>query len=191
MATGEFAAKGYDGARVDDIVAAAGISKNLVYHYFDSKEQLFLEVLEGAYSAMRQRQDEIPLAGLGAEEGMVKLVEYTFDHFVKTPGLISLLNTENLYKARHIRKSREIKAMYNPLVESIKHLLEVGQGEGVFRDNVDPIQLYISISGLSYFYLSNQWTLSAIFGVKLSAPQRLKERREHCVEMVMAYLRKH
>lgn len=189
-ATAEFTEKGYDGARVDEIVRRAKISKNLVYHYFDSKEQLFIEVMEGMYRVMRERQAEQSFADLSPEEGMRKLVTFTFQVFLEHPEVIALLNIENLHKARHIRRSKNIPALYNPLIEAIDDLLRRGQAAGVFRDGVDPVDLYISISGLGYFYLANRHTLGTVFKTDLEAPARVEQRLRHMNEVILGYLRR-
>lgn len=188
-ATAEFATYGYDGARVERIVARAKVSKNLIYHYFQSKERLYLEVLERTYGAMRERQDALALTGLDPVEGMERLIRDTFRHFVETPEMISLMNTENLHKARHLRKSATVRALYPPLLTAIGRLLEEGRAAGLFREQVDVVDLYISISALGYFYLSNRHTLSYLLGDRLDGPERLAQRLDHIVEMVMSYLR--
>jgi TetR/AcrR family transcriptional regulator len=188
-AAAEFAKRGYDGARVDGIVNRLGISKNLLYHYFRSKEELFIVVMEHAYDEMRQRHQDMQLLDLEPIEAMARLVSYTFQHFIDKPEIINLLNSENIHEARHIRKSKQIKALYNPLLDAIQTILEKGQQSGDFRPNVDPMQLYISISGLGYFYLSNRHTLSTIFRRKLATPEGLRERHQHIIDVIMGYLR--
>lgn len=189
IATLEFAAKGYDGARVDDIVERCGVSKNLIYHYFAGKEALFVAVMELAYRRMRERQNEWSFKNLSPRKGIEKLVIYTFEHFLEEPTVIPLLNTENLHKAKHIGRSKDIPRLYNPLIAAIEELLERGRESGEFRGNVDPIDLYITISGLSYFYLSNQHTLSYLFGQDLMQAKRLAQRKKHVVDVVLGYLR--
>jgi TetR/AcrR family transcriptional regulator len=137
----EFAARGYDGARVDAIVARCKISKNLIYHYFSSKEDLFIQVMERAYGAMRKRQNELALAGDDPIADMRTLVEKTVQHFVQQPELIHLLATENLYKAAHIKKSSVIPALFNPLRTALARILEQGKAQGVFRQDANWIDL--------------------------------------------------
>ena len=181
----EFAEKGYDGARVDEIVALCGISKNLLYHYFDGKEALFVAVIELTYTRMRERQSEWTFADLAPAEGIEKLVTYTFDHFVEEPTVMRLINTENLHKARHLAQTIGVRQLYSPLVAAIDDLLARGQRSGEFRRNVDAVDLYITISGLGYFYLSSCYTLSYLFQQDLMDPQRLEQRKRHTVDVVM------
>ncbi len=156
----EFVSYGLSGGRVDRIAAQSGVNKNLIYHYFGSKDALYLEVLELIYADLRARQQDEDLRGLPPVEGMKRLVSSTFDHFVATPDLIRLMSIENIHYGEHLKRSKSIRPLYSGLLDTIRILLKRGQQEGVFRANVDPVDLYLSISGLAYFFLSNQHTLS-------------------------------
>ncbi|HYG41596.1 MAG TPA: TetR/AcrR family transcriptional regulator [Bordetella sp.] len=184
----EFAARGYDGARIDAIVARCKISKNLIYHYFSSKEDLFLQVMERAYGAMRKRQNELALTGDDPVADMRVLVEKTIQHFIEQPEFIQLLATENLHKAAHIRKSSVIPVIFNPLRTALDTILEQGKSKGVFRQDADWIDLYVSISGLGSYAISNRYTLSYVLDVDLGSAERQARRMKHIPDMVMSYL---
>jgi TetR/AcrR family transcriptional regulator len=184
----EFAAYGLNGARVDRIAQRVGASKNLIYHYFGSKDRLYLNALEAIYRQMRAEQDDLALQELPPLEGMRRLVANTFDHFVRAPALIRLMSIENIHFARHLKKSKSVKPLYAPLLRTIRSLLAKGQADGVFRRNVDAVDLYISMSGLAYFYLSNRHSLAWIFDQPLDEPKRLQQRRTHVVDVILGYL---
>lgn len=188
IASKEFAAHGYDGARIDAIVARCKISKNLVYHYFDSKEALFIEVMERAYGAMRERQNELALTGEDPVRDMRELVEKTVQHFIDQPEFHQLLSTENLHKAVHIRKSKVISEMFNPLRTALSAILESGKQKGVFRRDADWVDLYVSISGLGSYFITNRYTLSYVLDVDLGAADRQQSRLRHASDMVISYL---
>jgi TetR/AcrR family transcriptional regulator len=189
VAAEEFAENGYGGARIDRIVELCGMSKNLLYHYFDGKEALFVAVIEMTYRRMRERQSEWTFRELPPAEGIRALVSYTFDHFVEEPTVMRLINTENLHHAIHLERTVGVRQLYNPLVAAIEDLLARGRESGEFRADVDPVDLYITISGLSYFYLSSRYTLSYLFQQDLMAPERLEQRRRHAIDVVLGYLR--
>jgi TetR/AcrR family transcriptional regulator len=184
----EFVSYGLSGGRVDRIAAQSGVNKNLIYHYFGSKDALYLEVLERIYAELRARQQDENLRGLPPVEGMKRLVSSTFDHFVATPDLIRLMSIENIHYGEHLKRSQSTRPLYGGLLDTIRILLKRGQQEGLFRANVDPVDLYLSISGLAYFFLSNQHTLSWLLDRDLAARRRVLKRRAHVVEMVLAYL---
>jgi TetR/AcrR family transcriptional regulator len=189
VATQEFSAKGYDGARVDDIMRLSKVSKNLIYHYFGSKEQLFIAVLESAYQGMHAHQMTWPLDVSSPIDGIRKLVQSTFKYWRDSPEFIGLLNSENFHKGRHLRKSKLSKAGYSGLLGNIANLLKQGEKSGDFRAGVDPVELYISISALAYHYLSNRYTLSYLMDRKLSTESEMKGRVQHIEEITLAYLR--
>jgi AcrR family transcriptional regulator len=184
----EFARRGLGGARVDQITARAGSNKRMIYYYFGNKETLFLAALESAYADIRQAEQSLKLTDLDPAAGMRRLVRFTWEYYLAHPEFITLLNSENLHRAQHLKKSDEIQALHSPLVAMLEELLARGRRAGVFRRGVDPVQLYISIAALGYFYLSNNHTLSTIFGRDLMRPQALKQRLAHMTELVLGYL---
>jgi TetR/AcrR family transcriptional regulator len=185
----EFADSGLAGARVDEIAARAGVNKQLVYHYFGDKDALYLAVLEWVYEEIRAQERKLNLEGLPPQQAIKRLIEASFDHLAAHPDFIVLLNDENRGGARHVRGSRKLEAMHSPLVSMVSAILGEGVRAGVFRKGVNPVHLYISIAGLSYFYFSNTPTLSAIFGKDLSSPAARRARRKHVVDLVMQSLR--
>ena len=185
----EFAQYGLNGARVDRIAKRVGASKNLIYHYFGNKDRLYLIVLEEIYRRMRKDQQDLVLHSRPPVEGMRSLVANTFQHFTRAPALIRLMSIENIHHARHLKKSTSVKPLYKPLLKTIRSLLASGQAAGVFRKDVDAVDLYISIAGLAYFYLSNQYSLSWIFDQNFDEPKRLRQRQQHVVDVILGYLR--
>jgi len=185
----EFAQSGLAGARVDEIAARAGVNKQLVYHYFGDKDALYLAVLEWVYEEIRAKERELNLEGLPPERAIRKLIESSFDHLAEHPDFIVLLNDENRGGARHVRGSKKLEALHSPLVSMVSKILAEGVRAGVFRKGINPVHLYISIAGLSYFFFSNTPTLSAIFGTDLSSPLARRARRKHVVDLVLQSLR--
>jgi TetR/AcrR family transcriptional regulator len=188
-AIAEFAGKGPAGARVDEIARRAGVNKQLVYHYFGNKDDLFRAALEEVYGQIRARERALNLSDLPPVRAMEGLVGFSFDYLAEHPEFIALLNDENRYGAVHVDGSTEVRAMHSPLVEMIRDTLARGVREGAFRADIDPINLYISIAGLSYFFFSNNRTLSAIFGADLDSSKAVASRRRHVIEFALSALR--
>jgi TetR/AcrR family transcriptional regulator len=185
----EFANKGLAGARVDEIAARAGVNKQLVYHYFGDKDSLYLAVLEWIYEEIRDHERKLNLRGLSPERAIRKLIESSFDHLATHPDFVALLNDENRNGARHVRQSTKLADMHSPLVSMIAAILAEGVRSGVFRRGINPMHLYISVAGLSYFFFSNTRTLSAIFSKDLASEASKRARRKHVVDLIMHSLR--
>ncbi len=189
-AKSEFARAGLGGARVDRIAALAGANKRMLYYYFGSKDELFRAVLEAAYEHIRESEKALHLDAIAPPEAIRRLVAFTWNYFLEEPEFLSLLNSENMHRAEHLKASTKVRRMHSPFVAMIGDILERGRRSGEFRDGVDAVQLYISIAGLAYFYLANNFTLSAIFGRDLKARKAREARLAHMTELVLGYLRK-
>lgn len=188
VARHEFLTHGLNGARVDRIAKDSSVNKNLIYHYFSSKDQLYLSVLEQIYADLRAQQRDNELVEKPPMQAMTEFVGNTFDHFVETPDLIRLMSIENIHNARNLKNSTTVKPLYADLLNTLSKILECGQREKIFRMNVDVVDLYLSISALAYFFLSNQHTLSWLLDCNLVEKNRVKQRRQHVVDMVINYL---
>jgi TetR/AcrR family transcriptional regulator len=145
-ATREFAEKGYGGARIDAIAARAGANKRMIYHYYGDKDALYLAVLESAYDGIRTAERSLNLLDADPRDALHKLVSFTWQYFVDHPEFLSLLHTENLHKARYLKRSVRIFDLHFPLVSSISNILQRGLEAGYFREGIDAVKLYITIA---------------------------------------------
>ena len=184
----EFAEHGLGGARVDRIAERADVNKRLIYYYFKSKDELFLAVLENAYADIREAENKLRLTDMPPSLAIRRLTEFTWDYYIAHPEFLTLLNSENLHQGRHLAMSSRIRDTNSPLIQTLAEILERGRQEEIFRGGVDPIQLYVSIAGMAYFFLSNNHTLSAIFGRELMTPKAKQERLSHMCEVILGYV---
>ncbi len=188
-ARAEFAQKGLTGARVNQIALRAGVNKQLLYYYFGNKEQLYCTALETVYAEIRALERGLELDQSPPEQAMAGLVGFSFDYLSQHPDFIGLLNHENAQGAPHVRASASIRAMNSPLIERIAATLRRGVRSKVFRKGIDPVELYISIAGMSYFFFSNRLTLASIFARDLGRTPAVQSYRRHVVAMALAGLR--
>jgi AcrR family transcriptional regulator len=188
-ATVEFARSGFGGARIDRIAKAAGANKRMLYYHVGNKEDLYLAVLEQTYERIRGEERKLNLEALAPRDAIARLVAFTWQHYLDYPEFIALLNNENLHRARHLKRSKKIKELHSPFVALIADVLRRGAASGELRAGIDPVQLYISIASLSYFYQSNSSTLSVIFGRDLLAENARAARLAHMTDLVLAALR--
>lgn len=185
----EFARRGFEGARVDEIAKRAGVNKQLVYHHFGNKEDLYRLVLESVYTEIREQEKRLDLSNLGPEQAMCRLIEFSFDYLAENRDFVALLTDENLHKGRRLKQVANLQPLHSPLIEILGQTLTRGTEAGLFRPGLDPMQIYISIAGLGFFYFNNIHTLSAIFGHKFDDKQEIAVRRAHIVDLMLHALR--
>ncbi|MDP3545669.1 MAG: TetR/AcrR family transcriptional regulator [Phreatobacter sp.] len=185
VATREFANKGFEGAKTDDIADRARINKRMIYHYFSSKELLYLAVLEAAYERARSAEQKLELDRLAPVEALTRFVEFTFDSFVRDRTFINLLATENRQRAKVLKKSAQVNRMNSPVIDAIGRIIARGNADGSIRAGLDARQLWITIIGICYFFFSNIYTLSVIFDAEMEDPASIAARRAHVVDFVL------
>ncbi len=188
VATREFADKGLAGARVDLIAEAMRSSKRMIYYYFGSKEGLYVAVLEEAYRRIRKIEASLSLADLPPVAALRKLVEFKVDYQLAHPDFIRLVMGENLLGGEFIARSTAIKAMNAPAIDALRSVYDHGVATGVFRGGIDPVELHMSISALSFFNVSNRHTFALIFDRQRQSPPNDTARRDHIVEMILRFV---
>jgi AcrR family transcriptional regulator len=185
----EFTEKGFGGARINGIAKRSGANKRMLYHYFGDKEALYLAVLESAYVGIRSAEAKLHLSDREPVDAIRELALFTWRYYIDHPEFLSILHTENLHRAAHLKRSARIFDLNSPLIAVISRALKKGAESGEFRTDVDAVETYITIAALGFFYLSNRWTLSTVFGRDLTNPRALEAWGEHIVDVVLSFLR--
>ena len=188
VALTEFARNGYAGARVDEIAARTRTTKRMLYYYFTSKEQLYIAVLERAYSTARDAERQLDVDHLEPVSAIRTLAELTFDHHESHQDFISLVAIENIHRGEFIARSPALAELNTPAVAVIASILERGRAAGVFRGDVEAIDVHMMISSFCFFRVSNRHTFGALFGVDMLDPARREKYRKMVGDMVVSYL---
>lgn len=174
---------------MDRIATRSLSNKRMIYHYFGNKEQLFTAVLEAAYLDIRAAEKRLNLTDLDPAEAMDRLVEFTWRYYLDNPEFLTLVNSENLHRGRHIKGSTAIRAAFPPFVDMVQSIIDRGVASGAFRTGVDPVQLNITIAAISYYYLTNRYTGSIIYERDFMAEEQLRSRLRFNLETVRRILR--
>jgi TetR/AcrR family transcriptional regulator, upper aerobic nicotinate degradation pathway regulator len=184
-ATKVFAKYGYDGGSVEKISKAAKSYDRMIYYYFGSKEGLFIAVLEGIYRRMDEAEAAIDLDASRPVEALTAVIRFVLGYYRKNPEFVTLLNTENLHKGRHVAKSLRAREYSSRAIAIIQKLLESGVAQGLFRDDVAARDLYLLIASTGYFYTSNRHTLTAFLGEPLETPEAVEHWEDFVIETVL------
>ncbi len=190
VATHEFSEKGLAGARIDVIAEAMRTSKRMIYYYFGSKEGLYIRVLEEAYRRIREIETRLHLQDLAPEDALRRLVGFTIDYQLANPDFIRLVMTENIHRGEYLAQSKLIQKLNVPAIEGLRGVYERGVRAGVFRSGLDPVDLHMSISALSFFNTANRHTFALIFKRDLDSPAATVARRDSIIEMIVRFVRK-
>lgn len=181
----EFADKGFALAGIEGIAEPTGLNKKMIYHYFGSKEDLYIEVLREAYLGIRKMEEALPLEDLEPLDAIKTLVEATWDYYVANPDFIALVNQENLLDAIYLKKSGIVKRRTSVLLKRVRAILKKGVDQGTIRTGIDALQLNHSIAGLGFYYLNNRFTNTQIYNYDHMTKAALAKRRAFMVDFVM------
>ena len=184
----EFVQHGLAGARVDAIAERIHTSKRMIYYYFGSKEQLYVEVLEKLYGDIRNTETRMNLTALEPREAIRRLVEFTFDHHDQNVDFVRIVSIENIHNAEYVKRTETIKAMNSKILEGLGETLRRGAELGLFREGLEPLDVHLLINSFSFYRVSNRHTFSEIFQIELSDEAIKQRHREMICESVLRYL---
>ncbi len=186
VAVAEFAANGYAGARVDEIAARTRTTKRMLYYYFGSKEGLYLAVLERVYAQIRQVERDIRVDQLPADEALRTIAVATYDHHTTHEAFIKLVSIENIHRAQHLRRSETILRENATAITLLEEVIERGVRAGLFRRDVDAVDVHMMISAYACFHVANRHTFAAIFDRDMLAPGLQQSHRQLMGDMIVA-----
>lgn len=189
VAIAEFAAKGYSGARTEQIARRAQSNIRMLYHYFGGKDGLYVCVLEEVLSQLRREELQLDFDDVEPLEGVLQMFDFIDTHFAARPELRCLLAFENLNRAQHLKRSVRIREMASPVITLLGTLLRRGLAAGLFRCDVDALHLYVAMVSLAYYSRSHAHTLSRIFDTDLLAPDWQQAHRAQTRAMLTSFLR--
>ena len=184
----EFVEQGLSGARVDAIAERIHTSKRMIYYYFTSKEQLYVEVLEKLYGEIRSTENLLHLNELEPVEAIRRLVAFTFDHHDQHVDFVRIVSIENIHKGEYIRRSQGIKAMNDTIVHALQDILRRGVEQKVFRTGINALDVHLLVSSFCFYRVSNRYTVGEIFEVDLSDADIKQRQREMICDSVLRYL---
>ena len=184
-ATKVFAKHGYAGGRIEQISKAAKSYDRMIYYYFGSKEGLFIAVLEEMYRRFNEAEAKLVLGTAAPVEALQAVIRFMWGYYQKNPEFITLLNSENLHRGKHISKSLRASEYSSQAVSVLGDVLARGAKQQLFREDVSARDVYLMIAALAYFYLSNRFTLSAFLGEELETPAALAHWEAFLIDSVL------
>jgi AcrR family transcriptional regulator len=184
-ATKVFAKHGFAGGRIEQISKAAKSYDRMIYYYFGSKEGLFIAVLEEMYRRFNEAEAKVVLDTAQPVQALTDVIRFMWGYYQRNPEFITLLNTENLHRGKHISKSLRAREFSSPAVAVLGEVLARGVAQKRFRPDAAARDIYLMIASMGYFYLSNRFTLAAFLGEELETPAALAHWEAFLIDSVM------
>lgn len=188
-ATKVFARYGYEGGSVEKISSLAKSYDRMIYYYYGSKEGLFVAVLEGIYQRMDEAEARVAPDPANPVEALKIVIRFKLDYYRRNPEFVNLLNTENLHKGRHVSKLERRGEYSSHAVQIIARILESGAAQGLFRNDLNPRDVFLLIASAAYFYTSNRYTLAVFLGEDLDTPEAVQHWEAFVIDSVLRAVR--
>lgn len=186
IATGEFVEKGLAGARIDEIAGKA--TKRKIYYYFEGKDELYRAVLERAYRRVRDSESGVDIETGTAVEALRRLIEHDVRYHSQHPELVRLVMNENIHRAEHLKQIEGLPEGNRKVIEILSRIIARGEDEGSFRKGIDPVELHMNMTALSFYNVSNQFTFAHNFGIDMSSPEAVERRASQVADIIIAWV---
>ncbi len=188
IATQEFVEKGLAGARIDEIAGRS--TKRKIYYYFEGKDELYRAVLERAYMRVRQSESQVDIGKGSAADALRRLIEHDVRYHSEHPELVRLVMNENIHRAEHLKQIEGLPGANQRIIATLKSIIERGEAEGSFRKGIDPVELHMNMTALSFYNVSNQFTFAHNFGIDMSSPEAIERRAKQVGDILLAWVTK-
>ena len=182
----EFALRGIDGAKVENIARDAGITKQLIYHYFKTKNQLYSAILETVSNDMQIIEDLEIYTALSPAEAIKHFVNAIFDEFIKHPSYTAFTLDQALHGGEHISQaSRFIPSTRSYIQKIIAPALLAGAEQKIFKSDLDPDIIFWMIFHLTTACFLNQQVMSETSRIDFANPSGIQLWRESTIRFIL------
>jgi TetR/AcrR family fatty acid metabolism transcriptional regulator len=140
-----FARQGFHSTRVSDIADEAGVAYGLVYHYFDSKDEVLNELFTERWSLLLAAIEEADASAESPRSKLAAVAAFIVDSYQHNPELMKVIIVEVTRAANSFGRTHlpEIRRAY----DSITKIVADGQEKGAFRRDIDPAFASMSFYG--------------------------------------------
>ena len=163
----EFANYGYDGARLERIVAKVGCAKRMLYYYFGNKKDVYLAVIEQSYSDIRESEEMLNLDAMAPLQALHALAQKSFEYHEQNLEFTRLVLQENFQGGEMLGQISKTDLLRKAALEPVERILERGAKQGVFRSGISAVDVHYMISALSSFRVDHAATWRSLLEVDL------------------------
>jgi TetR/AcrR family fatty acid metabolism transcriptional regulator len=141
-----FAEKGYHGCRIADVARAAGVAYGLVYHYFQSKEELLESVFAEQWAILVNALRAIDEGPGAAPDKVEAMLAFVFDVYKTAPAAVRVLILE-VTRTPHALRAGSTRETFEAAVRIVADVIRQGQGRGELRADLDPMLAAAGVLG--------------------------------------------
>mgnify|MGYP003625908452 CR=1 FL=1 len=186
----EFADKGLDKTHIQAVAEAAGVTKQLIYHYYLSKDNLFACVLdESSYHAMTAMA-QIDVEHLSPREGLRSMIYQMFDMFEQDPTLASLATEGIRYHDHHDTPRNRMIDIGPVLTAKMTAIIERGVEEDLFHDRMQPNYIFATVALMISGTFTSRYLISAVGGFDPTASDAQLSWKTHIADLILNALEK-
>jgi AcrR family transcriptional regulator len=190
-AAAEFAARGYDAARVDRIAAKARVNKGMIYYHFGSKLGLYVEVLRDMFRAVGGRARGLADSLDSPDQKLDSWVAMIVEEASARPWFPPIMLRELASGVPHF--DQETLGLMSLVLGAWGDIVAAGQAAGAFRRDADPLLTHLSIMpAVLVFFIREQALASRRLKVRSSfaAPRTRQQFIQHMQHAVRGMLHK-
>ncbi len=185
----EFGLKGLEGTRIEDIARRCGKTKQLIYYYYASKEELYGDVVRDNFSqALDELLDEAQVSA-SPPEALRKLLERIFEQYRQFPEWALFMLDENIHGGAHVVKSEQLRGSVAELLSLLEDILAKGVTRGDFRpvDNIDMFFAAALALVTSCFLTGN--VTSRYLAIDITGGEGQTRWRDYAINLLLSSLR--
>lgn len=186
IATAEFVEKGLAGARIDEIAGKA--TKRKIYYYFEGKEELYRAVLQRAYQRVRTSEAQVDIDAGSAVDALRRLIVHDVRYHSEHPELVRLVMNENIHRAEHLKQIKDLPSGNRRIIDILARIIARGEAEGSFRKGIDPVELHLNMTALSFYTVSNRYTFSHNFGYDMTSKEAVERRAQQVADIIISWM---
>ncbi len=184
-AEAEFAVTGLSAARTEAIAAQTGVTKAMIYYYFQNKEALYRAVLERCFTESLEMMEQLQLDCLPPDAALVRLLAEILSCMSENPHMGSILTLEAVQNKGKYYPIQLGELLYGTIIR----ILEQGIELGVFRQ-VEPRHTAVNIIGACTFYFTAQENLKYLWqGKRMLSKEQLQSHARESINLIMAGVR--
>lgn len=147
-----FSKKGYDGASMREIAAAARLTKPMIYYYFKNKKCLYRYLLEshietlqrGLFSLLQSQQDPVTI--------LSRIIDFYNETFRNNPEMFNLIQRETTGEGRFVELLT--KKYFSEIHLRMTQFFKNGILQGAFRPSIHPALCSLSLVAILMFHFS-------------------------------------